>query len=30
MSHNEEFEKEVNRTLEDALQIAKPVKIFTP
>jgi hypothetical protein len=30
LSHNEEFEKEINRTLEEPLQITKPTKFFTP
>jgi hypothetical protein len=30
MSHNEEFEKESNRTLEKPLQITTQIKFFTP
>jgi hypothetical protein len=30
LSHNEEFEKGINRMLEEQLQITKPIKFFTP
>jgi hypothetical protein len=30
MSQNEDFEKEINRTLEGPLQIIEPIKFFVP
>jgi hypothetical protein len=30
MSHNEELEKEINRPLEEPLQITNQIKFFTP